>query len=55
MSNYDTEEIDEFVLDLEDDEDVEDDELGICPSCSGSGEGQYEGTRCRTCKGRGES
>ncbi len=25
----------------------------ICPSCSGSGEGMYEGTTCRSCKGRG--
>jgi DnaJ-class molecular chaperone len=25
----------------------------ICPNCSGSGEGQYEGTRCSSCKGSG--
>lgn len=30
------------------------DETGICPACSGSGEGQHEGTTCRTCKGEGE-
>lgn len=30
------------------------DEPGICPACSGSGEGQHEGTTCRTCKGEGE-
>ena len=24
-----------------------------CPTCSGSGEGQYEGTRCPACKGSG--
>ena len=31
------------------------DEEGICPGCSGSGEGMYEGTTCMTCHGRGES
>ena len=46
--------------DLWDDQDIEDHEVpesdtGICPACSGSGEGQHEGTRCRTCGGRGES
>ena len=25
----------------------------ICPSCCGSGEGQYDGTICHACKGRG--
>lgn len=25
----------------------------MCGDCSGSGEGMYEGTRCRTCKGKG--
>lgn len=25
----------------------------ICPNCNGSGEGQYDGTRCTECKGRG--
>ena len=36
-------------------DDSEDDpEPGICPSCSGSGEGQHDGTRCVTCKGAGE-
>ena len=25
----------------------------ICGSCTGSGEGQYEGTKCSTCKGSG--
>ena len=29
-------------------------ETGICDACSGSGEGQYDGTTCRVCKGRGE-
>lgn len=31
-----------------------DDEPGICPRCSGSGEGQHEGTTCTLCKGEGE-
>jgi hypothetical protein len=29
-------------------------EPGICPACSGSGEGMHEGTTCYQCKGRGE-
>ena len=29
-------------------------EPGICPHCNGSGEGQYDGTRCNFCKGKGE-
>lgn len=32
----------------------DDSEPGICPACSGSGEGMHEGTTCRTCKGAGE-
>ena len=31
----------------------EDDPNDICPACNGSGEGQYDGTRCSSCKGRG--
>ena len=33
------------------------DELGawhICHTCQGCGEGQFEGTSCLTCRGRGE-
>ena len=51
---------------LEDDEEIDNDfcnsddcprhdEPGICPACSGSGEGMYEGTRCRVCRGKGEA
>ncbi len=29
---------------------IEDD---ICEQCNGSGEGQYDGTRCGKCRGRG--
>jgi DnaJ-class molecular chaperone len=25
-----------------------------CPTCSGSGEGRYDGTRCQYCNGNGE-
>lgn len=25
----------------------------ICINCNGSGEGQYDGTKCRYCKGKG--
>ena len=35
-------------------DDGHDSELGICPACSGSGEGMHEGTTCTTCKGAGE-
>ena len=28
-------------------------EPSICPACNGSGEGQYDGTRCRSCGGSG--
>lgn len=49
------------VRDLIDDEgyeegDLEVEELDpnpICPSCDGSGEGQWDGSRCYRCKGRG--
>lgn len=43
-----------FLADVLEDEKYPD-EPGICPNCSGSGEGQYEGTRCSSCKGSGES
>ena len=39
----------------EDDYEYKDEEDGICPDCSGSGEGLNEGTTCRTCKGKGEA
>lgn len=29
------------------------DDQELCPDCNGSGEGQYENTRCRRCHGRG--
>ena len=31
----------------------DDDDDEICPSCNGSGEGHYDGTRCRSCGGSG--
>ena len=30
-------------------------EPGHCSACNGCGEGQHDGTRCRACKGRGET
>jgi hypothetical protein len=30
------------------------DEDGLCPACNGSGEGQFEGSRCATCGGSGD-
>ncbi len=35
-----------------DDIDDESDD-GYCANCSGTGEGQYDGTRCMSCKGSG--
>lgn len=37
---------------VEDLEDLEEDEP-ICQTCNGSGEGQFEGTLCPSCKGKG--
>lgn len=40
---------DKCVAEFEDDTDSE----YCCIDCSGSGEGQYDGTRCHYCKGTG--
>jgi RecJ-like exonuclease len=32
----------------------DDDEEHICPTCNGSGEGMYDGSRCYKCKGTGD-
>ena len=37
-----------------DSEEEEVDEPGYCSACNGSGEGSYDGSVCRSCKGRGE-
>jgi len=43
----------EAMRDIEDD--IDEDELWeICPVCSGSGEGMYDGSTCYKCKGHGE-
>jgi len=42
-----------FESDYEDEDKVET-EGGYCAVCNGSGEGMYDGTRCPTCKGKGE-
>lgn len=39
----------EYIDELRTDEDEDD----TCPTCNGCGEGQYDGTRCSTCKGKG--
>ena len=44
---------DDLDIEMEDAEDEEPHEV-ICNACSGSGEGQHEGTTCRACKGLGE-
>jgi hypothetical protein len=52
---YITEIVDEIIGDaIEDDDDYEEYETSACPSCSGSGEGMYDGSTCHSCGGRGE-
>ncbi len=29
-------------------------DVGICPTCNGSGEGMFDGSTCRDCGGMGE-
>ena len=33
---------------------IDDDEPALCNDCAGSGEGHFDGTTCRACKGLGE-
>ena len=33
---------------------ADDDEPALCNDCAGSGEGRFDGTTCRACKGMGE-
>lgn len=35
------------------DDEIDEDDYDICPRCNGSGEGMYDGTTCRVCKGSG--
>ena len=35
---------------MDESQDKDDD---YCPACAGTGEGQYDGTRCQYCKGKG--
>ena len=45
----------ETEIELDEDEEVPaDHETSLCMNCAGSGEGRYEGTTCRICKGKGE-
>jgi hypothetical protein len=37
----------------QDADDCDEDQSGICSTCNGSGEGQYEGATCYRCHGRG--
>ena len=39
--------IDDEVIEQEDEED------DYCQACAGTGEGQYDGARCWSCKGKG--
>lgn len=35
--------------------DYEPSDTEICPACEGSGEGEFDGAVCHTCRGRGEA
>ena len=37
------------------DDDSEPGDTGICDACNGSGEGEFDGSVCLTCRGRGEA
>ena len=37
-----------------DEAEQEENSVGICPDCNGSGEGMFDGTTCWSCHGRGE-
>jgi len=40
--------------DCDDDSDIDNPNPDdMCPACDGSGEGQYDGTRCQKCNGKG--
>lgn len=52
MASVVAREIEERTFDNVDEGDNQDDY--ICPACSGSGEGQADGTTCRVCKGTGD-
>ena len=36
-------------------DDSEPQETNICDACEGSGEGEFDGAVCTTCRGRGEA
>ncbi len=36
-------------------DDSEPHETDICPDCEGSGEGEFDGAVCLSCRGRGEA
>lgn len=54
MSRRPVEEIDQADIDDDGDTNESNTEAGYCVHCDGSGEGQYDGTRCHWCKGKGE-
>ncbi len=43
---------DAYLNDFDDDTDEDDEEGDICPTCGGSGEGQYDGSVCPFCHGK---
>ena len=52
---YPATQIDDEDFDIEDDVEPEfEPHEAICSACSGSGEGMYDGSTCRTCRGSGE-
>ena len=45
---------DNVIDDEEEEDDTEDQGEGYCQMCNGSGEGQFDGSICPACKGKGE-
>ena len=53
MCEPDNDDAEEFELSQLAQEYDDQDDDHYCPTCSGTGEGQYDGTRCRSCNGSG--
>ncbi len=53
--NYDIDFEEDVAAYMSDDSELEPREPDICPACNGSGEGEFDGAVCLTCRGRGEA
>jgi len=49
---FSADDFDDFIDFDPHDDSVKKDDNDICPACNGSGEGQYDGSTCSTCKGK---